>query len=160
MLTSTDKSAAIASLVEPLRNPFTSAPSTSDEDMEVDADTDAAATTDAHLLSLSHSVRTYKLLLSGGHFNSSTKSIDVIDPALPAAFASAVWEAITSEYAGGNDNAVKVAAGAPFVVVEMLAALPEKEAKEAKKVLGAKAAKETIEASEAKGVSLLLERLA
>ena len=115
---------------------------------------------DAHLLSLSHSVRTYKLLLSGGHFNASTKSIDVIDASLPTAFASAVWQAITSEYAGGNDNAVKVAAGAPFVVVEMLAALPEAEAKAAKKVLGSKEAKAAIEASEAKGTALLLERLA
>jgi pumilio family protein 6 len=123
-------------------------------------ETDDVPSSEAHLLSLSHSVRTYKLLLSGGHFNASTKSIDIVDPALPAQFATAVWEAITSEYAGGNDNAVKVAAGAPFVVVEMLAALPESEAKAAKKVLGAKSAREVIEASEAKGASLLLERLA
>lgn len=151
-----DKSAAIAALVEPLRNPFTSGPAASEDDME----TDDVPSSEAHLLSLSHSVRTYKLLLSGGPFNNSTKSVEVIDPSLPPAFATAVWQAITSEYAGGNDNAVKVAAGAPFVVVEMLAALPETEATAAKKVLGSKEARKAIEASEAKGVSLLLERLA
>ncbi|RSH91237.1 pumilio domain member 6 [Saitozyma podzolica] len=109
-----DKKGAIEALVAPLRVEY---PDVAPEDSDLDPST-------SHPFDLSHAVRTYKALLSGGHFNTSTKSIEVIDPSLPLQFAEAVWHAVVSEDAGGADNAVRLAKGnAPFVLVEMIAAL-------------------------------------
>lgn len=145
MLSTTgDKTAAVTALAEPLTAPY--------------------AADGTHPLELAHATRTYKTLLSGGHFNASTKSIDVADAAMSAALAAAVWGAISSDDAGGASNAVKIAAAAPFVVVELLEALKRGEDKEAlkaaKKVLGSADGKETIGASEMKGAAVLLERIA
>ena len=72
---------------------------------------------------------------------------------------SALLEAISSAHAGGADNTVRIACAAPFVLVELIAALDGKGQGEIKKILGGKEAKEAIGASEAKGAGLLLERI-
>jgi pumilio family protein 6 len=148
-----DKKGAIEALVAPLRVEY---PEVSPEDSDLDPST-------SHPFDLSHAVRTYKALLSGGHFNTSTKSIEVIDPSLPLQFAEAVWHAVVSEDAGGADNAVRLAKGnAPFVLVEMIAALTGNGSGlvgEVKKVLGSKAVRDEIVKGEKKGAALLAEKL-
>lgn len=139
--TSGAKAAAVEALVAPLRAPFT-------------ADGD-------HVLELAHATRTYKTLLSGGHFNMATKSIEVVDATLGPAFAVAFWRALASDEAGGPSNAIKLAAAAPFVAVEMIEALKGTEAwDEAKAVLAGQDARDAIAASEMKGANVLAERLA
>lgn len=115
----------------------------------------------SHLLDLSHSTRTYKTLLSGGHFNPTTKSVQVVDPALSAAFATAVWGAIKSEDAGGDENVKRLArANAAFVLVELIEALNKAgKGAEVKRVLASKDVKESIAASGRKGSALLVEKI-
>lgn len=138
MLSTTgDKAAAIEALVEPLRVPLSGDGS--------------------HPLELAHCTRTYKTLLSGGHFSMATKSVDVVDAELGSAFATALWEAISSDEAGGKTNAVKIATAAPFVAVELLAALEAPLATEAKAVLGSGI--DEIRDGGMKGVNVLVERL-
>lgn len=72
---------------------------------------------------------------------------------------SALFDAISSEEAGGAENVVRIASAAPFVIVELIAALDEKRRKEIKDILGGKTAKEVIGGSAAKGAGLLLERI-
>jgi pumilio family protein 6 len=88
----------------------------------------------------------------------------VIDPSLPQKFAEAVWQAIASEDAGGAENAKRVAKGsAPFVLVEMIAALKGSGSKmigDVKKVLGEKGVGEEVERGGKKGAALLAEKLA
>ncbi|KAL7422168.1 Pumilio y domain member 6 [Cryptotrichosporon argae] len=150
-----DKQAAIDALVAPLARPYKAPVASVAEDAE---DAAEAAEPAPHVLDLAHATRTYKTLLSGGHFSTASSSIAVVDAALPPRFAAAVWAALTSPEAGGADNAVDIAAAAPFVVVELVAALEDKAA--AKKVLGAQAATARIGASEAKGANVLLEKIA
>ncbi|KAK8869901.1 hypothetical protein IAR55_000469 [Kwoniella newhampshirensis] len=147
-----DKSAAIESLVSPLREPYS-------DPAPVDPNPDPAT---SHPLDLSHSIRTYKTLLSGGHYNTSTQTLTVLDPTLSPSFARAFWDAITSEEAGGEDNAVRIAKGnAPFVVVELIEALVKGgDGDEVKKVLGKKGVKEDVEKSVRKGATLLAEKIA
>ncbi|KAL1411281.1 Pumilio y domain member 6 [Vanrija albida] len=136
-----DKGEAIAALVEPLRVPLTGDGS--------------------HPIELAHATRTYKTLLSGGHFNMSTKTIDVVDDKLSPTFAEAYWRAITSDDAGGATNAIKVAAAAPFVAVEMIEALKKTPVwNDAKAVLTGADARAAIASSEMKGANVLSERLA
>jgi pumilio family protein 6 len=135
--TTGDKAAAIASLTAPLAAPFSG--------------------DGTHVLELAYAPRVYKTLLSGGHYNMKTKAINVLDPALGPAFAQAFWAAISSDDAGGAANAIRVAAAAPFVAVELLAALGA-EGKDARAVLAE--GKDEIAASEAKGAKVLLESLA
>jgi pumilio family protein 6 len=135
--TAGDKAAAIDALTAPLAAPFD----------------------DEHILTLPHATRTYKTLLGGGHFSQASKSIEVVDAGLGKAFAAAMWRAISADDAGGPTNAIKVAAGAPFVVVELLAALEGAALAEAKDVLGGSDALEAVEASEMKGANVLAERI-
>ncbi|BEJ00997.1 hypothetical protein CcaverHIS631_0508540 [Cutaneotrichosporon cavernicola] len=132
--TSGDKSAAIEALTAPLATPYG----------------------DEHVLHLPHATRTYKTLLSGGHFSQATKAIDVVAPELGSAMGVSMWRAI-SQHEG---NAIQVAAGAPFVMVELLAAIQGSEvADEAKATLTSAEAIEAVEASEMKGANVLLERI-
>lgn len=137
LYTTGDKAAATDALAAPLAAPFTGDGS--------------------HVLELAHATRTYKTLLGGGHYSMSTKSIDVSDDKLGAQLALAMWKAISADDAGGNINAISVAAAAPFVAVEMLAALADPSP--AKKVLSSPEGIEAITASEMKGANVLLEKL-
>ena len=114
------------------------------------------------MLNVPHATRTYKLLLSGGHYDRSTQSLAILDPTLSPKFAAAFWEAITSEDAGGEENAVRIAKGkAPFVVgvmVEALVALGR--GAEVKRVLGQDDILEAVRSSGRKGAGLLAEKLA
>ncbi|OCF39876.1 pumilio domain-containing protein [Kwoniella heveanensis CBS 569] len=147
-----DKSAAIDALASALRAPYP-------DPAPVDPNPDQ---TTSHPFDLSHAIRTYKTLLSGGHFNVSTKTLTVPDDKLSPLFAKAVWDAIVSEAAGGEDNVVRVAKGnAPFVVVELIEALKKAgQADGIKKVLGKKGVKEDVEKSVRKGAGLLAEKIA
>lgn len=140
-----DKSKAIASLVQPLAKPYIS--ETEEEEDET-----------AHILDLPHAVRTYRTLLSGGHFSRSTNSIDLIAPEMRLAFAKAAWTAINAEE---EENAVKIALGeGTFVIAELVQALVEAgEAGQVKKVLGRKEVLGQLEASDRNGAGLLLEKL-
>lgn len=145
MLIRSDKTKAIESLVQPLAKPYIS--ETEEEEDET-----------AHILDLPHAVRTYRTLLSGGHFSRTTNSIDLIAPELRTAFAKAAWKAINSE---DKENAVKIALGeGTFVIAELVQALADAEEKEeVKKVLGKKDVLDRLEASERNGSSLLLEKI-
>ena len=147
-----DKSKAIDALIAPLRAAYPA---------EAPDPTEELNPEEAHVLDMSHSTRTYKTILSGGHFNTSTKSVDVVDTSLSKAFATAVWEAITSEEAGGEDNVVNLAKGnAAFVLVELTQALVAAgKAAEVKRILGGKKTREEIAKSGRKGASLLAEKL-
>ena len=127
--------------------------------MPPDADHGSAV---SHVLDLAHATRTYKVLLSGGHYNTSTQELDIPDPTLSATFAIAFWKAITSEDAGGEDNAVRVAKGnAPFVVVELVEALVVAgRGAEVKRVLGQDGIIAASKSSGRKGAALLAEKLA
>jgi len=118
--------------------------------------------TSQHLLDLSHSTRTYKILISGGHFDLTSKSVKVIDESLSTAFAQAVWSALTSEEAGGEENVVALAKGnGAFVLVELIEALKKAgKAGDVKRVLGGKGVRADIEQSGQKGAGLLAEKLA
>jgi len=115
-----------------------------------------------HLLDLSHSTRTYKTLISGGHFDLSTKSVKIIDQELSTQFAQSVWSALTSDEAGGEDNAIALAKGnGAFVLVELVDALQKAgKAGDVKRVLGKKAVRGEIENAGQKGAGLLADRLA
>jgi pumilio family protein 6 len=89
----------------------------------------------------------------------TTKIVKVLDPALPPVMSSAVFKAINSEDAGGAENVIRIACAAPFVMVELLAALEVKGQKQLVKILGTDEAKERIGASKASGVGLLVERI-
>ncbi|WRT67016.1 uncharacterized protein IL334_003982 [Kwoniella shivajii] len=119
-------------------------------------------TTTSHPLDLSHAIRTYKTLLSGGHFNTSTQTTTITDSTLSPNFAKAVWEAITSEEAGGEENAIRLCKGnAPFVMVELIEALKKSgQGEKVKSVLGKKGVKESIEKSVRKGSAMLAEKIA
>lgn len=125
------------------------------------ADPEADPTT-APLLDLSYAVRAYKTILSGGRFNTETKQVDNPDVELRQTFARRFWETITSEEAGGKQNAVNVAVGnAPFVMVELVESLrnDEKYGKEVKAVLGGQAVIDEVKGSWRKGANLLHEKL-
>lgn len=144
---SADKTKAVETLLRPVAEAY-AAPSEEEDDS-------------AHVLNMPHATRTYKLLLSGGHFNSKLGQVEVVDAALSSAFAQAFWTAISSEEVGGATNAVEVAKGVPFVVLELVNALVAAEkGAEVKKALGGKSVREAVGASEQKGAALLVERLA
>jgi len=150
--TQTEKSAAIKALVSPLRTPYPS-PAPSGSELNPSS---------THLLDLPHSTRTYKLLLSGGHFDTSTQKLSIPDPTLSTAFASAFWEAIISEDADGEKNARRIAKGnATFVMVEMVQALVAAgRREEVKRVLAGEQCILDIRNTERKGASLLADKLA
>lgn len=161
----TDKSKAIEALVEPLRTPYTEIVAEEkvgeDEEAGEEAEADEATGT-AHVLDLAHATRTYKTMLTGGHFDMKTKTVEVIDAQLGEDFAKAVWAAITSQEAGGKDNAVRIAqGGAAFVMVELVEALRKAgQSAAVKKVLGSAEVRKGIEASGKKGATLLADKLA
>lgn len=141
LYTSGDKAAAIAALAAPLQAPMTG--------------------DGTHPLELAHATRTYKTLFAGGHFNMASKAIDVVDAQLGADFAAATWEAIASDDAGSTANVAKVAATAPFVMLELVEALKNTgKWAEAKTVLKNDAVAEAVDGSEMKGANVLKERLA
>ncbi|KAK4684513.1 pumilio homology domain family member 6, partial [Tremellales sp. Uapishka_1] len=146
-----DKTKAIDTLLEPLRTPYPDQPV-----VEASPDNETA-----HPLDLSHAVRTYKTLLSGGHFNTKTSKLEIVDEALSAQFARAFWKAITSDESGGKGNARRIARGnAPFVVVELIGALKgTEEEKEVKDVFGGEAVRHEVEKSGRKGAGTLVEVL-
>jgi pumilio family protein 6 len=114
------------------------------------------------VLDLAHATRTYKTFLTGGHFDMKSKTVEVVDAQLGEDFANAVWAAITSDEAGGADNAVKLAqGGAAFVMVELVEALRKAgESAAVKKVLGSVKVRKAIETSGKKGATLLADKLA
>ncbi|WVQ77987.1 hypothetical protein IAT38_000068 [Cryptococcus sp. DSM 104549] len=146
-----DKTAAIEALCTPLRAAYA-------DPAPLEANPDPAT---SHPLDLSHAIRTYKTLLSGGHYDTKTQTLTVPDEKLSAAFSGAVWQAVTSEEAGGEENVVRIAKGnAPFVVVELIEALKKRgDGKEVKRVLGKKGVKEAVEKSVRKGAGLLAEKI-
>ena len=146
-----EKSKAVEALVQPLSEPYPEeAPSPDELDPE-----------SSHLLDLSHSTRTYKTLLSGGHFDLTTKSVHVVDLALSSQFAQSLWKASSSEDAGGKDNVVRLAKGnAAFVLVELIESLKKAgKVGEVKSVLAAKEVVESIKSGERKGAALLVEKI-
>ncbi|OCF71984.1 pumilio domain-containing protein [Kwoniella mangroviensis CBS 8886] len=147
-----DKSGAISTLSQALSIPYP-------DPAPVDPNPDQST---AHPLDLSHSIRTYKTLLSGGHFNNTTKTVEITDEELSPKFASAIWEAITDESVGGDDNVSRICKGnAPFVMVELIEALRKSgEVSKVKKVLGKKGVREEVEKSVRKGAGLLAEKIA
>ena len=109
-----------------------------------------------HILNLPHAVRTYRTLLSGGHFSRASSSIDLIAPELRKNLAKAAWESITSS----EGNALDIALGeGTFVMAELVQALIDSGAGgEVKKVFGKKEI-EQLEASQRNGAGLLVEKL-
>jgi pumilio family protein 6 len=154
-----DKNAAIASIVEPLRAPYTE--TTPPVELEETDIAEEVAPSDTHILDLPHATRTYKLLLSGGHYNNTTKTLHITDSTLPPTFASACWDAITSDEAGGVENARQLAKGdAMFVMVEMIEGLVKSgRGEEVKAVLGGEDVLSGIDGSGKKGASLLVEKI-
>ncbi|ORX39750.1 armadillo-type protein [Kockovaella imperatae] len=109
-----DKSSAVNALIEPLKTPY---PHPAPTDEETNAES-------SHTLDLPHASRTYKTLVSGGHYNSKTQSVDAVDAELSRQMADGVWEAIASEIAGGEDNVKNVAKGnAALLLVEVISVL-------------------------------------
>lgn len=136
-----DKGAAIAALTAPLQAPLTG--------------------DGTHPLELAHATRTYKTLFTGGHFSMVSKQIEVVDGQLGGDVASAAWDAIASDDAGASANVAKVAAAAPFVVLELVEALAKTDKiDEAKAILTSEAVAEAVGESEMKGAAALKERLA
>ncbi|TYJ56605.1 hypothetical protein B9479_002697 [Cryptococcus floricola] len=150
--TTGDKTAAIQTLASGLDAPYP-------DPAPLDANPDPAT---SHPLDLSHAIRTYKILLSGGHFDTKAQTLVVPDATLSPAFSRAVWDVLSSEHAGGEANLVRVCKGnAPFVVVELIEALKKAGyAAEVKKVLGGKELRQEVGQSVRKGASLLAEKLA
>jgi pumilio family protein 6 len=136
-----DKSKAIETLVAPLGETY---------------GTEADEEDSTHILNLPHAVRTYRTLLSGGHFSRSTNSIDLIAPELRTNLAKAAWKSITAE----PENALNIALGeGTFVMAELVQALVDAgEGSLVKKVFGEKEIGE-IEASQRNGAGLLVEKL-
>lgn len=147
-----DKTKAFEALLQPLKTPYD--PSVLDAELNPET---------SHVLDLGPTGRAYKALLAGGRF--STKEGQVagkLDEATRLQFAKDFWAAITSEEAGGPENAVRVATGnAPFTVVELVDALKEDPAslKEVKSVLCTPSALEQVEKSWRKGANVLAEKL-
>lgn len=145
-----DKSGAITGLTAPLSAPYPS------------DDPDSP-----HVLDLPHAIRTYKTLLSGGHYSHTSKTITVLDESLRLNLAVGIWNALVSEAAGGEENALRVACGdATFVLVELVEAVgssnsggDEGTAEDIKRVLGSDEAVKQIEASEKNGAGLLVEKI-
>ena len=114
-------------------------------DASADAPADAPADADAdvnaessHILDLSYASRTYKTLISGGHYDAQTESVAVIDGSLAEMMSVAVWDTLRSEEVGGDENVRRVARGnAALVLVETIAGLKRSgRSKEVKAVLG------------------------
>ncbi|RXK38341.1 hypothetical protein M231_04383 [Tremella mesenterica] len=137
-----DKSQAIKALIKPICGPYT-------------------VSTGYHILDLPHASRTYKTMLSGGHFNSKLSAVEVVDQKLRSDFSQAFWQAITSSEAGGETNVVELAKGSPFIVLEMIGGLEDAgRLQDVKSVLGSKDVRQAIEAEGQKGATLLVEKLA
>jgi pumilio family protein 6 len=136
-----DKSKAINALVAPLGEAY---------------GTEADEEDSTHILNLPHAVRTYRTLLSGGHFSRSANAIDLIAPELRTELAKAAWKSINSE----SGNALNIALGeGTFVMAELVQALIDAGlGADVKKVLGEKEIGE-IEASTRNGAGLLVEKL-
>ena len=135
----------------------------------VDLDKTAATTTllkalaspsisDPHPIDLPPTSRLYKSLLQGGHYNHTTNSIERVSDA--AAFASEFVNIV------GKDAAVAMCVGdgnGAFVVAELCEALVRgdliEEKAKVKEWFGEKVVQE-IEAGQAKGKRVLLEKLA
>ncbi|WVW83234.1 hypothetical protein I302_105253 [Kwoniella bestiolae CBS 10118] len=146
-----DKSGAISALSQALSIPYPDpAPVNPNPDQ-----------TTSHPLDLSHAIRTYKTLLSGGHFNNTTKSVEITDEQLSPQFATAIWSAITDESIGGQENVLRICKGnAPFVMVELIEALKKAGlGGEVRKVLGRQGVREEVERSVRKGAGLLAEKI-
>jgi pumilio family protein 6 len=150
---STDKTAAIEALVRPIGQTY---PNPASSDPEQDPVT-------APILDISYADRAYKTLLAGGRFNSATSSVESANEELRSRFGKAFWQALTSEEAGGEQNAVNLALGnAPFVVVELVDNLKmdEELAPVVKRVLATPEVMGQVEKSWRKGASLLHQKLA
>jgi pumilio family protein 6 len=139
--------------VQPLAQPYPNpAP--------VESDPDPAT---AHILDLSYADRCYKTLLSGGHYSTATKSVDVVDQKMREQLAEQAWKALISDDAGGEQNVRHVAVGnAPFVLVELIEALQSHPslAGEVKRVMQANGLQGEVESSIRKGANLLAEKIA
>jgi pumilio family protein 6 len=146
-----DKSAAVEALVQPLTSPYP----------DPAPDVQAVDPTSSHVLDLAHSSRTYKTMLSGGHFDNKTSSVVVLDGALPAISAKAIWSAITSEESGGDNNVVRVAKGnAAFLLLETIEALVKSgKGEQVENVLGDPKVIDAVRAGGRKGAAMLADRL-
>ncbi|RXW23535.1 hypothetical protein EST38_g2307 [Candolleomyces aberdarensis] len=120
--------------------------------------------TDPHPIDLAHTSRLYKTLLQGGHFNRKTESVDKAEVGnwdtakFAVRFVDTVGkEVVTAVCTKGERNGT-------FVVAELCEALVRggDEVKEARRMLKAwfdKGVRKTIESGEARGKSVLLEKL-
>jgi pumilio family protein 6 len=148
-----DKTAAIDSLVQPIGKSY---PNPASADPEQDVAT-------APILDISYADRAYKTLLAGGRFNAATSSVESANDELRTQFGRKFWQALTSEEAGGEQNAINLALGnATFVVVELVENLKSDAelGPIVKRVLTAPAVMNEIEKSWRKGSSLLHQKLA
>ena len=134
---SLDKTAVIATLLRALASP---------------------SIQDSHLIDLPPTSRLYKSLLQGGHYNRTTSSIEGVSDA--AAFASQFVKIV------GKDATVAMCVGdgnGAFVVAELCEALVRADLAEekvkVKEWFGEKVVQE-IEAGQAKGKRVLLEKIA
>lgn len=111
-----DKTMALEAIAAPLETPYPNpAPS--------DADPDPAT---SHILDLGYAVRTYKTLLAGGRFSTTTNTVEDYDEKLQSQFAKLFFDRVTSQKAGGAQNLSNIALGnATFALLELLSALKD-----------------------------------
>lgn len=115
-----------------------------------------------HILDLGYAVRTYKTLLAGGRFSTTTNAVEDYDEQLQSRFANLFFQMVTSPKAGGAQNLSNIALGnATFALVELLSALKDDKVKLAviKQTLCGKEILPDIEKSWRKGAKALFEAL-
>ena len=108
-----------------------------------------------HPIDLPHTSRMFKTLLQGGHFSRETQSVVLVPTFSAVAFASAFMKQV------GPDLTLKMATGnGAFVVAELCERIRvEGAAEERSRLISWFKAIETIERSDAKGKTVLLESI-
>ncbi|KAF8218254.1 armadillo-type protein [Mycena galopus ATCC 62051] len=116
---------------------------------------------DPHPIDLPHSSRLYKTLLQGGHFNRATSGVEQVPSWDAIAFAQQFVETVGKEVCVAM--CTKGECSGCFVIAELCEALTGDGGKDARKTLkgwfGSAVVKD-IEAGEAKGKKILLEKIA
>jgi hypothetical protein len=95
----TDKTAAIEALLKPIGQTY---PNPASADPVEDFST-------APILDISYADRAYKTFLAGGRFKAATQGAESQDVEFKSQFGRQFWDALTSEEAGGEQNAVNLA---------------------------------------------------
>lgn len=138
---STDKTAAISALIEPLASTYPSGDPTR-----------------PHPIDLPHTSRMYKSLFQGGHFCHSTKAVERTETFLPAQFASTFLNKIDQ----GTVLAMTMGSGT-FVIAEFLERIrADGDDEERKKVKGwfSETSISELSDSEVKGKDVLIQKIA